>query len=239
MRRRPNTRKPRICKQCGGFFLPRGGVAASSPRRFCSRKCYAAWQSRTMRVSAGERRRREIAARRERKIYLTRECAECGRTFTAAHGNQKICSDSCRRRRGNRNVCNKRYPKKVQACKECGGHFTSPFKDKHRIFCSDRCGRRYWRRISKAIRRARKRGVGFETFDTRDVFERDGWRCRACGRKTPKCLLGKMDKRAPVLDHIVALADGGAHTRRNSQCLCRECNSLKGSRTVGQLRLFG
>lgn len=44
---------------------------------------------------------------------------------------------------------------------------------------------------------------------------------------------------APELDHIVSLAEGGEHSMRNTQCLCRKCNQEKGVTTKGQLRLFG
>ena len=69
------------------------------------------------------------------------------------------------------------------------------------------------------------------------VFERDKWRCHLCGVKTLKSKRGTYDDRAPELDHIVALADGGSHTWGNVACSCRKCNSTKGARSLGQLGL--
>ncbi len=51
-----------------------------------------------------------------------------------------------------------------------------------------------------------------------EVFERDGFRCRRCGRR-----------RLLRADHIVAESKGGPTTLENLQTLCAPCNSAKGS----------
>ena len=49
------------------------------------------------------------------------------------------------------------------------------------------------------------------------VFERDGWRCRSCGRA------GRLE-----CDHIVPLSRGGApFDLGNAQALCRGCHVTK------------
>lgn len=79
-----------------------------------------------------------------------------------------------------------------------------------------------------------------ERVDPIKVFERDGWRCQMCRRPTPKKLKGKPKANAPELDHIIPLARGGEHSYRNTQLLCRACNSAKSDKDVGQqMRLFG
>lgn len=93
------------------------------------------------------------------------------------------------------------------------------------------------RRVHKASRRAKTRGAGAERIDPVKVFERDGWRCHVCRRKTPKRLRGSHDGCAPELDHIVTLADGGSHTWGNVACACRSCNQSKGARSFGQIGL--
>jgi len=95
------------------------------------------------------------------------------------------------------------------------------------------------RRAYKSRRRALERGLNAERFDPFEVFERDGWRCHLCRCKTPQRLRGSMDDRAPELDHIVPLAAGGEHSRRNTACACRKCNQTKGAEPRGQLRLIG
>ena len=54
------------------------------------------------------------------------------------------------------------------------------------------------------------------------VFERDGFRCKACGSdKNLSC------------DHIVPECQGGTSHIDNLQTLCVSCNSKKGTKTQG------
>ena len=59
------------------------------------------------------------------------------------------------------------------------------------------------------------------------IFERCGGRCQRCTRK-----VGGADKFA--YDHIVALANGGAHAEGNLQVLCAECHAMKTARDVSE-----
>jgi 5-methylcytosine-specific restriction endonuclease McrA len=71
------------------------------------------------------------------------------------------------------------------------------------------------------------------------VFERDGWRCGVCGKKTPKRWRGTTKDNAPELDHRISMGIGGGHTYENCQCACRKCNREKGHLiAVGQLPLI-
>lgn len=60
------------------------------------------------------------------------------------------------------------------------------------------------------------------------VFQRDRFRCVACGR-SPALSLG-VELHA---DHILAVANGGKTSIENLQTLCRECNLGKGRMLVG------
>ena len=51
------------------------------------------------------------------------------------------------------------------------------------------------------------------------VYDRDGWRCRKCGRKTNDL----------EVDHIYPIAKGGKTTFDNLQTLCHRCNVKKGA----------
>lgn len=53
----------------------------------------------------------------------------------------------------------------------------------------------------------------------RAVLERDGYQCVRCGKRT------RLEA-----DHIVPLADGGAHHPDNGQTLCRACHIAKDAR---------
>ena len=183
------------------------------------------------------------------KVYF-RQCIICGSLFTTRTAIiNKYCSDKCRDELNRRNIekhwkiRSKKYDDNgnvsSRSCKECGELFIPEYGNKKRNFCSDKCSIRFGSRTGKATRRARKRGNKYESFNPFYVFERDKWTCQLCRIKTPRKLRGKTDDRAPELDHIVALSQGGEHSKRNTQCLCRRCNQEKGSMTRGQLLLFG
>lgn len=93
-----------------------------------------------------------------------------------------------------------------------------------------------------ARRKARKlklRGVKVEAVNPLTVLERDRWQCQLCGVSTPKRLRGTYDERAPEVDHIIPIAEGGEHSYRNTQCACRACNLAKSGKAKGQMWLFG
>jgi 5-methylcytosine-specific restriction endonuclease McrA len=96
------------------------------------------------------------------------------------------------------------------------------------------------RRRAKARRRARKRGAQVvETIDPSRVFERDGFTCGLCGKRLA---MGRSvpHPKAPTVDHIVPLANGGDHSYANVQAAHFICNSVKGNRGgPEQLRLVG
>lgn len=61
------------------------------------------------------------------------------------------------------------------------------------------------------------------------VFQRDGWRCVACG-------LGSHDEVILHVDHIIPRSRGGADTMENFQTLCQACNLGKSNRDDTDLR---
>ena len=52
------------------------------------------------------------------------------------------------------------------------------------------------------------------------IYQRDGYRCRKCGRKTDDL----------EVDHIIPIAKGGKSTFDNLQTLCHRCNVRKGDK---------
>ena len=92
-------------------------------------------------------------------------------------------------------------------------------------------------RASEARRRARKGGALCENFAHEEIFERDSYICQYCGCKTQPNH-SQTSALFPNLDHIIPLARGGEHTRANVQCLCKECNQAKGSRSTNGLLLL-
>jgi len=126
-------------------------------------------------------------------------------------------------------------------CDECNAVFCPLYGSSHATLCMCCVGIREGiaKRAGKAKRRAIERGAAAESVDPYKVFDRDGWRCRLCGVKTPRAKRGTYDDNAPELDHILPLSKGGAHTYANTQCACRRCNGLKADRPLGQMLIFG
>lgn len=104
--------------------------------------------------------------------------------------------------------------------------------------------RRYRRRHPEKIRangsvaRARKRAALVERFDHCEIFERDGWICQICGKQVDRERAWPHPQ-SPSLDHIVPLAKGGEHSRRNVQLAHLGCNWHKHTGGTDQLRLIG
>lgn len=65
------------------------------------------------------------------------------------------------------------------------------------------------------------------------ILERDGFKCRACGRN-PR-------EHGVVLhvDHIVAIDNGGKTETDNLHTLCKDCNLAKSNKQVRQMELWG
>jgi len=205
------------CKNCGREFVPK----AKDRTSYCSREC------------AYEDRR---AAPKEKVLPV---CVICRVEF-GGHPTAKYCSGDCRKENGRKQWA--KYAKTKHAprefiCRECGKTHTPSYGDKSRVYCSLLCARAAGRRVGKATRRARVRGVACEAVDPWYILCRDGWRCMLCGVKTPMKYRGTTHDRAPEVDHIQSLANGGTHTKDNLQCLCRKCNIEKGAETFGQARL--
>jgi hypothetical protein len=89
--------------------------------------------------------------------------------------------------------------------------------------------------------RALKRKATIEDFSHIEVFERDRYICQLCGCKTSLRYKNQYHPKRSELDHITPLSKGGAHSRRNTQCLCHQCNIEKNNNTKfgDQLRMFG
>lgn len=118
-------------------------------------------------------------------------------------------------------------------CAECATSFVP--KSSQGKYCSRKCLHKARDRIYVTRRNLRVKAG--EKIDPVKVFERDGWRCRECKTRTPAELRGTQDDRAPEMDHITSLRDGGEHLYSNVQCLCRKCNAEKGRKSRGQMWL--
>lgn len=209
------------CIVCGAGFYPK----VSDRTKCCGRDCGLAFSGMKAKLEKSGGR---VWVRAKRKA-----CINCGKMHGRA---SPICSQDCRSRAAG-------YEPIYQAiCRECGNAYDRRRDGATRYMCSATCfgqAARRSKRSSRARRKALERGA--KTADLVDplaVFARDGWKCRLCGKRTPIELRGTQSRRAPELDHILPLSVGGKHEWANVQCACRECNSRKGARPMGQLMLF-
>ena len=90
----------------------------------------------------------------------------------------------------------------------------------------------------RQLRRLRKKGDGaYEPgIDYRKLYQAGDGCCAICFRPCDDpSVWAEWDgltwmPKAPTVDHIIALANGGTHTWNNVQLACAECNSHKGDR---------
>lgn len=95
------------------------------------------------------------------------------------------------------------------------------------------CTKHKWRMTHR--KRAAHFGVDYEPVARTQVFQRDGYRCQLCGRKTR----GKYPApTSPTVDHIIPLSVGGHHALDNLQTACLRCNTLKGNRAANEQLLL-
>jgi 5-methylcytosine-specific restriction endonuclease McrA len=237
------ARKARTCEQCGKTFteghLSAKQVASGHRQRFCSRACTAD----SVRIYASKAEAKREAWKRKRAAPIERQCATCANPTTRPIYCSSTCCIEGQRRRKQAS-----HKHRTFQCMVCGADHTPKYGDKSTAYCSAGCGRVAANRqriasgqkaSSRKARKLKQRGVSVEHVNPLKVLERDRWTCQLCGVKTPSRLRGTFDDRAPELDHIIPIAQGGEHSYRNAQCACRKCNIAKGSKPKGQMLLFG
>lgn len=167
-------------------------------------------------------------------------CEVCGNAFVG-NANRRRCTN-----------CQSRSRRRYESCGYCRKPFVG--SSSGQTYCSLNCAKaarillppeekkarlqQQWRR-SNHVRRARIRNSKVELFKSEDIFERDGYQCQMCGKKTNPKLRDHNHDLYPTIDHIIPLSKGGEHSRLNTQCLCRKCNMAKRDVSAGQqLRLI-
>lgn len=212
------------CAHCGAGFS-----TFQSSAIYCGKKCKRnSWGKRNPNSPALQRSRARRPVQVVCKVWAD-HCATCGQAFVSRR--QRIyCCEACFPTAPIRRPKVSILPE-VKVCRCCGNKYKPAFTGGGPSqYCGADCkesAERHRKRIAKVRRKAAQRGATVETVDPFKVFERDGWLCRLCGISTPKVKRGTYDGDAPELDHIVALSKGGEHSYRNTQCLCRSCNSKK------------
>ncbi len=124
-----------------------------------------------------------------------------------------------------------------RACVVCETFYTSRWPS---VTCSEECmaiRNRGRRRLAKDRRRVRKREAFREDVYRAKVFAADGYRCHLCGLMTDRSKVVPHPK-APTIDHVIPLAEGGTHEPSNCRTAHFLCNSIKGDRGGGEQMLL-
>jgi len=244
----------RTCVECGKTF--RRAPAQRDKAKYCGRDCYFTaraagrqhWDRGKIADAARERvwhrggrykhspsakAIREMASNMAlhmsavaslwRRAATARWCDVCGKQNLRP--SSQYCSKACAR-----------TFLVGRECTECGKGILVAGESR-RTKCK-RCSKRN-RLASNNRKRCRLYGVPYDsTIKSRWVFERDGYKCYLCGRKT-RPNKNQLHPRYPTVDHVVPLSAGVyGHTADNVRCACRRCNEAKGAAWDGQLNLF-
>lgn len=213
IKRKPRESNPRPqptqrrCEWCSkGFHRHLGGKDVGA---YCSRECAA--------------RSRRTHVWHWRTVLVVTNCTRCGLELRSRNGRRR-CANTC-----------------TPPCVDCGGRAVRGnrcpacrrARTKARRAELRRNERAQGKRASDKHRsRARRYGVAYQYVKPVDIYARDGWCCQLCNEPIDRDLPPN-DDWAPSLDHIVAMASGGAHVPSNLQAAHRWCNSAKGtSRTL-------
>lgn len=169
-------------------------------------------------------------------------CVQCGAEFRYPNVGgrfRRLCSGECKAVRKDRRLvefncvgCGNsffpRYASKARYCSpECYGDQQADIQAHRRVWATKAEGRAH----ARHTRRARRQGDGFERFDRREIYERDGWVCGICSEPVDPALKYP-DLMSASLDHVTPLALGGQHSRANVQCAHFICNSRKTHRGI-------
>lgn len=242
--RRASGRRPRgpfRCGFCGVSYTTTRKIGEGE--RFCTRECAFAFRS----AQSIARAQAKDAAKQFTQLS---NCIDCG---ASKHGRAKRCDRCAVAEQAHLSRIRYRFlnQKGSRLCPYCGAEWSAVSRVGVRLHCfTIECEQKHAAvaKRGKAIAkrgtknhqsRAKRYGVERRYFNPVEVLQRDGWRCRLCGIKTPQRLRGSTEPNAPELDHIVPLSQGGSHTKQNTQCTCRRCNAAKGSKPLGQALLFG
>lgn len=218
-----------ICKECSETFKAHKVYCHKQKtwryKIFCDRKCAAIYNGRLNRKPKKPR----LVPR-----YPIDMCLECGSFYIKKVSNHKYCSTVCRVTYNSKKTWGEdNWQPRI--CRYCGIEYRNSYGSIRKSFCSKRCANKFHKyNNNKSVYVLRRAGYKADYFSPFQVFERDKWKCRICGCKTPKGLRGTYEDDAPELDHIIPLSKGGSHTTYNTQCACRRCNSSKSNRTIKQ-----
>lgn len=220
-----------MCDECGKPFA-RGAQAS---KRYCSPSC-----SRRANKRAWKPERVLMACAWCDKPIMRSVRADCPRSFCG-----KACQMSyavCVTRGKSFSEWKPPKPKLIESaprlarftagyCRRCGDSFILDRQRHHSFafYCSPQCGKA----DGRTRRRARKRDAYVADVWRPRIFKRDGYRCQICGKRLAMSKSVPHPK-APTIDHIIPLSEGGTHEPSNCQAAHFMCNAMKSGSAAAQ-----
>jgi 5-methylcytosine-specific restriction endonuclease McrA len=205
-----------VCVGCGIAFMPK----VAERNKFCSRECAFKHRGRNKPIVHRDAITYCQTCGKQLDNHMRKRCVECNK--------EKARIDMYKRNATSR------------ACTVCGKAFIPEHKGGGYAQCCiehKRIAQREQKKTSKTSRKAKKRGAYVAPVNYKEIYARDNGRCQLCGKKVDP-VTRDIHKNCGTLDHIIPLALGGTHEPKNVQLAHFMCNSLKGTRAMGeQLRL--
>lgn len=226
--------KPRQMWSLHCIFCGAGFESLDEKAIYCSKSCgSSAWKK-----ANPERYKAMPSTQRQVSRVHAGYCATCSQAFVSRLP-RRYCGDACAPSSRSPYVLGEHYTPPVRTCVHCNLKWSAITRMGPAMFCPSPDCQAERARLLRKLRsgrdyasESRRQGLEYENFDPNEVLARDGWTCQLCGIATPSELRGTYDPCAPELDHKVPRSRQGPHTRENTQCLCRSCNSWKRDRTM-------
>lgn len=212
----------RVEKICGHCASPFKG---QNKTKYCSINCGN--QARNVRTAEARANARAASAERRtaERARATKQARARRQLATAATGTRSRSAAWV-----------------VLRCVICAASFTTKWKtaEANEVTCSPTCqavNAKARRQLGNDRRRARKKAAYVADVYRKKVYARDGWKCHLCGKAVNRKAEVPHPK-APTIDHVIPLADGGTHEPLNCRTAHFLCNSMKGAHGGGEQLLL-
>lgn len=149
------------------------------------------------------------------KPLLARVCLSCETAFDAIRINQKFCSVKCRSSYRSRNAITKWF---TRQCPICETKFSTNRPSQK--FCTRKCSQVFHKKKYHEIKSLKEW----------DIFLRDGFKCRYCGKTADDARLR--------IDHIYPISKGGKSEFGNLITVCDPCNGVKKDKIMPMQMMF-
>jgi hypothetical protein len=215
------------CEHCGKKFHPRPNEAG----RYHSRECAFAAQHAAA-VARGGWTKEDKLERKKRQEIRTLQRTVRDRARRQRQQVQELRLESVLWNATQERLTRKKLDSERELfCEICGVKFVLGERPSNTVTCGRDCSRRLARKITREHKRRRQAWKNGsvrerEPYEDREIFVRDKWRCKLCGRKVDRSKVVPHPD-APTIDHVIPLSKLGFDAPANVQCAHFSCNCRK------------